>query len=136
MIRNSSLFNDNLPAGFDGVFDWDFLIECFAPTKIQPMDFDAVVERNGHFLIFETKPENTEIPLGQKLTLERIIQTNMRLSRGSFTVFLLYGKDTVYHKFDIWYPNGRKVTIPLDDNPRDTIKERVRGWFEYAEQAR
>lgn len=34
-----------------------------------PMDFDSVVEKNGHFLIFETKEEGKEIEKGQSITL-------------------------------------------------------------------
>jgi len=46
-IKYPDTFMDALPAGFDGVFDWDFLITAFAPTKIQPMDIDGIIERKG-----------------------------------------------------------------------------------------
>lgn len=66
MIRHKERFDEMRPAGFDGVFDWDFLIEAFAPTRIQPTDVDFIVERNGYFLVFETKhADNIEVPTGQ-----------------------------------------------------------------------
>ena len=48
-------FKEAAAAGFDGTFEWDFLIEAFKPTKIQPMDLDCLVERRRRFLAFETK---------------------------------------------------------------------------------
>lgn len=54
--------------GNDGLFDWDFLAPCFE-RGIMPMDFDAVIEVNGYFIIFETKAENTPFQKGQLLTL-------------------------------------------------------------------
>jgi hypothetical protein len=40
------------------------------PKSFQPMDFDAVIERNGHLLIFETKEHDKPIPTGQQITLQ------------------------------------------------------------------
>jgi hypothetical protein len=69
MLHNVERFNQWRPALFDGQFDWDFLLPAFKGTKIQPMDFDAVIERNGKFLIFETKASGKPIELGQSITL-------------------------------------------------------------------
>ncbi len=69
MLHNRGQFESWLPACFDGEFDWDFFEASFKGTKIQPMDIDAVVERNGHVLKFETKGEGTSISLGQAITL-------------------------------------------------------------------
>ena len=68
-INHRQRFESWLPALFDGEFDWDFLKPCFYDTKIMPMDFDAVVERRGHFLIFETKIDGKSISVGQSITL-------------------------------------------------------------------
>lgn len=68
MIRNNKKFNEWLPAGFDGQFDWDFLRFSF-DRGIMPMDYDACVESKGHRLIFETKDTGGVIPLGQLITL-------------------------------------------------------------------
>ena len=69
MIHSRSRFERWLPAAFDGEFDWDFLALAFKGTKIMPMDFDAVIERMGHFLIFETKSKGKSIDVGQSITL-------------------------------------------------------------------
>ena len=50
MIVFPERFKQASPAGFDGVFDWDFLEPAFGGTKIMPMDIDAVVERKGRIL--------------------------------------------------------------------------------------
>ena len=60
MIRNRLLFDADPPAGFDGVFFWDFLKGAF--DQCEPMDLDAVVERRGHLLTFETKEPWTHVP--------------------------------------------------------------------------
>lgn len=69
MLHSRKRFNQWLPALFDGEFDWDFLKPAFKETKIEPMDYDAVVERKGHFLIFATNVPGKEINLGQRITL-------------------------------------------------------------------
>lgn len=48
----------------DGRWDWEFLNECFAPTKIRLSDIDGFVERNGHVLILEGKRPNAPIDSG------------------------------------------------------------------------
>jgi hypothetical protein len=86
MIKNPKRFGQWLPAFFDGEFEWDFLSYAFSPTKIMPMDFDAVVERNGHFMVCETKAEGKQIDTGQSITL-----TTAWKQKG-FTVFHIEGK--------------------------------------------
>lgn len=54
-------------------------------TKIQPMDLDAVIERNGHFLIHETKTPGKRIEEGQIITLTEFWRKN-------FTIFHVEGK--------------------------------------------
>jgi len=69
MLHSRQRFESWLPALFDGEFHWDFLKPAFKDTKIMPMDFDAVVERRGHVLIFETKIAGKGIDIGQAITL-------------------------------------------------------------------
>lgn len=61
-IKYPKAFDGFPPAGFDGIFDWDFLKPAFGGTKIEPMDIDAFVERHGEILMFETKTLGKEIP--------------------------------------------------------------------------
>ena len=79
MLTNPERFDEWRPAGFDGLFEWDFLRGAFGPT-IQPMDFDAVVERNRHLLVYETKDVGKDVPDGQRRALEAAIQ--LPKSRG------------------------------------------------------
>jgi hypothetical protein len=72
MIRYPDLFDAAPPAGFDGVFMWDFLKGAFGPV-IDPMDFDAVVERCNRFLVFETKHPGAVVPTGQRRALEALV---------------------------------------------------------------
>lgn len=71
MIRRRAAFASALPAGYDGEFLWDWLSPAFG-GRIEPMDFDAVVEIGGRFLIFETKADGVELPQGQRIALEAI----------------------------------------------------------------
>ena len=99
MIRNVAKFQEWLPAGFDGQFHWEFLKGAFGPA-IMPMDFDGVIERNGRFLVLETKSsENVSIPIGQRRSLKAACKT------GFFSVMVIYGKSqesitaySVWHK--------------------------------------
>ena len=84
-INYRSRFQSWLPALFDGEFDWDFLLPAWKDTKIQPMDFDAVLERRGHFLIYETKIKGKGVPKGQSITLTE------QWKKGA-TIFQLEGK--------------------------------------------
>lgn len=85
MINNQQLFDGSKPAGFDGLFEWDWLKGAFGPS-IMPMDFDAVVERHGQFLLYETKHIGVPVPKGQLITLESLVKNKV------WTVFILHGK--------------------------------------------
>jgi|SRR5262245_19671536 len=98
MLKYEDGFHRNPPAGFDGVFDWDFLKAAWNGTKVEPMDFDAVVERGGRFLTFETKDPGVPLKDGQRFTLERVVQ------RKNFTVILCNKTkaDIDANGFEIW----------------------------------
>jgi hypothetical protein len=85
MLHSRNRFESWLPALFDGEFDWDFLLPAWSGTKIQPMDFDAVIERRGKFLIFETKTPGKSVEVGQSITLTK------QWEYGA-TIFLVSGK--------------------------------------------
>jgi len=99
-IRNPEAFENSKPAGFDGVFDWNWTKGCFGNTKISPMDFDGVVERNCHYLVFETKKLGIDIPDGQKMTLERLREGK------SFTVMKIWGKEKP-ETVEVVFPDGK-----------------------------
>ena len=94
------------PAGFDGEFDWDFLLPAFKGTKITPMDLDAVIERRGHVLILETKSPGKDVPMGQRITLETLV----KIGAGKIKVYFIYGKNAAeIEGFEEWYYLGNKV---------------------------
>ncbi len=130
MIRNRKAFHEFTPAGFDGVFEWDFILPAFEGTKITPMDFDAVIERNGMFLIFETKHIGAPVPLGQQITLEQII----RLGRGKVHVFVLQGKSAPsVARIEEWYWGDGNVKKRItQDCDYLYVLDRVKAWFQYS----
>ncbi len=128
-IKNDKKFGEAAPAGFDGIFDWDFLLPAFAGTKIEPMDIDAIVERHGRILIFETKTPGFTIPLGQEITLK----TLLRLGKGCIHLMVLYGKTKgEIVKMEEWcYAKGQIKTKETDCDA-DHVLQRVTAWFNWA----
>lgn len=123
MIRDEDEFNLNLPAGYDGKFDWDVFKEegCWGDTKIEPMDFDGVVERHNHYLVFETKKNGATIPLGQELTLEHLQNPK------DFTVIKLWPKHPPFEKAVINYKGETRVVLG-----HEKIIEQIKRWFYFA----
>lgn len=122
-IRHPGAFLKSPPAGFDGVFDWSWTQGCFKDTRITPMDVDAIVERNGHFLVFETKADGVPIPVGQLLTLKALHKL------GRFTIFLLWGKP-LPAKAEIWKAASKEIYhVEGIDNLRDCVSK----WFMWAD---
>ena len=91
------------------------------------MDIDAIVERNGHFLIFETKAPDKEIPLGQRITLRRLC----KLGRGRIRIIILYGKSAkTIARIEEWsYLNGAVVVQPCKCNAHYVLQI-VSAWFQ------
>ncbi len=80
----------------EGVWDWDIVS---LPHKLRPSDIDGIIERNGKFIVIETKhPRCRQIPKGQFITLKRLHDT------GLFTIVVLYGENSCPTEMDIWYP--------------------------------
>ena len=122
-IKRPDTFNRAAPAGYDGVFDWTWTQGCFGDTKIKPMDVDAIVERKGQFLVFETKNIGVPIPAGQMFTLEALHRLDV------FTILIIYGK--LYPETcDIWYPKCSKVG-KLEGT--EAAHEFVCKWFAWAD---
>jgi hypothetical protein len=126
MIKSETAFNTSLPAGYDGLFDWDYLKPAFNPTKIEPMDIDAMIERHGRFLVFETKEPGKEIPNGQKITLRALHKI------GCFTIFFLLGKkrDEIKQFYTFW-PNDtdpKPVDLSIGE-PYKIVIDLTREWF-------
>ena len=90
-----------------------------------PMDIDAIVERKGNFLIFETKHIGVPVPQGQMITLKKLVEL------GKITVMIIHGK-TIPESFTVYYPNGDKQDyIGLEQAKKVVIR-----WFKYADSTR
>lgn len=138
-IHNKKGFDEAPAAGFDGVFDWDFLdVAWYQEGKpegkqIKPMDWDAVVERRGKFLVFETKDGEVPIKLGQKITLENAIMTAPPFQ---YQVVILRAKSKDLIKgWDWWLKNkqGNLKQIHKEGGGDDLIKY-CRRWFVWASE--
>ena len=115
-------FHQARPAGFDGLFDWDFLKGAFGPV-IMPMDLDGVVERNGRFLVFETKEPGKTIPRGQEISLKALCAT------GIFTIFVIYGKTAdALTRMEEWHAKGESIHEPVTP---EMVWARANSWFQY-----
>jgi hypothetical protein len=92
------------------------------------MDFDAVVERNGRVLIFETKADGVEICRGQQITLTRMWE------KGA-TIFVISGKTpkTITGLQTYWdgsYAEGRMVGDRFPTVCQwDDVLFQVRRWY-------
>lgn len=109
----------NLNAYRDGAWDWGFLDECFAPTRVRPSDVDGIVERRGRFLVIEAKPNEGRMTKGQALTLDAFSR------EPNFQVLVIYGEPNQPVAMQHW-PQPAKAADAAD------IKRFVSSWWQYA----
>ena len=113
--------------GFDGVFPWGWIIDAIKTvnpkSKIMPMDFDAVVERNSHYLVIETKDIGIDIEMGQIITLNNLKHPK------SFTVMKIWGKENPV-KMEINKQNGEIIEV----NSFKEMKNWVIRWYKMADK--
>jgi hypothetical protein len=111
-IRNPDAYRD-------GAWDWGFLDECFAPSRVRVSDLDGIVERRGHFLVVETKPRNELMTKGQSLLLDAFARMT------NFTVLVIYGEPNHPTAMRHW---------PNPERPADAaaVQSFVRQWWQYA----
>ncbi|UCD59140.1 MAG: hypothetical protein JSV16_08640 [Candidatus Hydrogenedentota bacterium] len=142
MIEHPDAFQSWLPAQYDGVFAWDFLIPAFARqnqlSPIRPSDFDGVVERRGRSLIYETKTDaSVPLPLGQRNALEAY----MALRPGFITIVHVIGKTWQdVTQFTIWWychsVAGRELRRDPYTGDWRRLLEMSRQWFLAADSNR
>lgn len=114
-IRNEEYYKSQL-------WDWGFLDGCFSPTKIKVTDIDGFVERNGKFLVIETKSPGAEIPYGQRIMFNQMIKS------GLFTIYIVWGYANNPERIRII---TRKTDIERDCDEL-LLQRYVIRWFEYA----
>lgn len=121
----------NKEIGFDGIFHWGWTQGCFGRTKITPTDFDGVVERNGHYLIFETKDVDRDVPQGQLWALERLSKAK------SFTIITIWGKIKPKKFETIRAKIGEEMRFEIKGSGRSIkkLKKYVTKWFQSANKS-
>lgn len=104
---------------FDNLWDWKILNGCFGSTKISPTDIDGFVERNGSFLLIETKLPGNEVTVGQKITYDHLIKI------PRFFVLIIWGQKDKPEALQFWGKNKMEADITK-------LKEVVKQWFKFA----
>ena len=118
-IRDIKQYTENL-------WDWGFLDKCFG-INISVSDLDGIVERNGLFLVIETKLPTVaekDFPRGQERMFENLVAT------GYFTVLLIWGKPNEPERMSIMtkaQPHG-----PVQPATTADVQEVVSRWYKQA----
>ena len=121
-------FKEAQTSASDGAFVWGFLRGAFGPS-IMPTDIDALVERRGRYLAFETKAPGVPIPEGQWRLLD-----DWNRYRG-VTVFIIWGKTAPeICEMAVWHPYFKGGAVAREPFPADAqvVFEKCSVWFKYA----
>jgi hypothetical protein len=113
--------------------EWHFLSGCF-DYGIMPTDVDGIVERNGHYLVFEEKQPGIELGVGQKRMLD-----DLNKNYG-MTIFIIWGDTEVPYveEMSIWRPYG-KVNVYQEGRQKikadiEFLRYKCRQWFSWADR--
>lgn len=116
-INNPQLFND-------GIWDWGFLDDCFAPSRIKVSDIDGISERNGHLLVLETKAAGVQVKTGQMILFRQIV-------RAGNHVLIIWGyQDEPRHDLLYITPEGE---CHYRNVGKEVIQAIVRDWYRWAD---
>lgn len=111
----------------DSIWDWSILNGCFK-GKIAPTDIDGLVERNGRFLLLETKSPGVPINTGQQRTHDALLAT------GVFTVMVIWGNAGQPEKLRVSIQHNGKVAVQEMEADTDVLRDVVRRWFLFADR--
>jgi hypothetical protein len=129
-LDNPKAFHDAPPAGFSGVFDWDFLAPAFpVPEKGAGLtDIDAAKERNRHFLGVEAKRSwDVPLPDGQRIAFENLVKEKWVL------IFLGTKTPAEIRKFQVWLPYYEGVLKIEIEGDQHAVVKAAAAWWEYAD---
>lgn len=103
-----------------GLRDYRWVSDAL-PGRVAPMDLDCVLERGGHFLVMEFKPNGAPLPLGQRLTLKALVRLGM-------DVWVVWEKDRDHVQVGAMDRHGN---VPfIEDTRRTKLRRKVSEWFE------
>ena len=104
----------------NGLWDWGFLDRCFGNTNIRVTDIDGMVERNGKFLLIETKQYGVDIPTGQRIMFDNWLALGQ-------TLLVIWGKQGS-RSYKVLFQTNR-TKIEFDDATDIHIQLCVQLWF-------
>ena len=130
-IKHVDAFLASPPAGFDGVFDWEWMEDLF-DRGIKPMDIDCLVhvrprpDGKNRFLVLETKDLGKAVPGAQLEALNALHD----IRPACFTVMLLWTKARPI--WGEWWPQGSLKKLQWS-RPAEA-EYRIREWFQAVER--
>lgn len=125
-LGKSSVSINNPQLFMEGFWDWGILDGCFGETRIKPTDIDGFVERNGNFLVLETKKQGVKIEYGQQKTFNELLLT------GKFTVLVIWGqkdKPEALKLYSPFLPQKYKAGKYSDNISLSDLRNSVWWWF-------
>ncbi len=108
----------------EGVWDWGFLNDCFRPSRIKVTDIDGLVERNGRFLVLETKREGADIPQGQSILFRQYVK------QGHWVLIIWGYQDSDTHDLLLLRPSG---DMRYSGVGKSAIHAIVQDWYRWAD---
>jgi len=106
-IRNEAAYMRNL-------WNWQCLDGCMGERKQCVSDVDGIVERNGQFLVIETKSTGVEVPMGQSIMFSSFTRL------PEFRVLIVWGKPGHVTHMQRWGGSKREAT---NEDMKDAVKE-------------
>jgi len=107
--------------------DFTVLKGCFGDSRIMPTDIDGMVERNGHFLVIEFKPDGKSITTGQKIMLRRLSKLN------EFTVLVIWHEPCAVHEFKVPVAMQQFPDVTIEETDIDGVRSVVKLWYQMAD---
>lgn len=104
-------------------WDWSIFDGCFGETKIKPTDIDGMVERNGKFLVIETKLPNVDIPQGQLITFRSLVNL------GVFSILIIWGHPGKPIKAQLL---NTKTNLVFQNVTLEKLRDIMRQWYAHA----
>lgn len=120
-IRNDQFY-------MEGIWDWAILNGCFGDTRIEPTDIDGLVERNGKFLVLETKSPGVTIPKGQEIMFKSFVRVS------GAVVIVIWGQKNNPEKIKVFsrkHPDG----FDIQSANMEYLRRLVATWFDRANNA-
>jgi len=113
---------NNIKAFIASLWDWSVLDGCFGSPSMRPTDIDGIIEASGHFLMIETKSPGKEIPEGQRIMFDKLMENT---ENNHFTVLLAWGRPGLPVKMQKWPDEPYKVDL-------GEMRRFVKNWYVFS----